>query len=53
MYDGCPNKTYHNGALVSACRKEEYVRYGGMITLKKKADAMVYQQQHGGKASWQ
>ena len=36
LCDGCPNKTYHNGELVSACRKEEYVRYGGMVTLKKK-----------------
>ncbi len=36
LCDGCPNKTYHNGELISACRKEEYVRYGGMVTLKKK-----------------
>ena len=38
LCDGCPNKTYHNGKLVSACRKEEYVRYGGMVELKKKQE---------------
>ncbi|NLD36389.1 MAG: radical SAM protein [Desulfatiglans sp.] len=37
LCDGCPNKTYHNGALISACRKEEYVRFGGMVILRKKA----------------
>jgi hypothetical protein len=36
LCDGCPNKTYHNGELISACRKEEYVRYGGMVVLRKK-----------------
>lgn len=36
LCDGCPNKTYHNGTLVSMCRKEEYLRFGDMITLKKK-----------------
>ncbi len=49
LCDGCPNKTYHNGALISACRKEEYVRFGGMVTLKKKEEAMSYQKQQGGK----
>ncbi|MBN1903905.1 MAG: radical SAM protein [Deltaproteobacteria bacterium] len=38
LCDGCPNKTYHNGGLVSACRKEEYVRFGGMVTLKKRVN---------------
>jgi hypothetical protein len=41
LCDGCPNKTYHNGGLVSACRKEEYVRFGGMVTLKKKAEEEI------------
>lgn len=36
LCDGCPNKTYHNGNLVSACRKEEYIQFGDMITLKEK-----------------
>ncbi len=36
LCDGCPNKTYHNGELVSACRKEEYIKFGGMVELKKK-----------------
>lgn len=26
--DGCPNKTYWNGRIVSACRLEEYMMYG-------------------------
>lgn len=38
LCDGCPNKTYHDGRLVSACRKEEYVRFGGMVELRKKED---------------
>jgi hypothetical protein len=39
LCDGCPNKTYHKGKLVSACRKEEYIQFGDMISLKeKKAD---------------
>jgi hypothetical protein len=37
LCDGCPNKTYlDDGRLVSMCRKEEYLRFGDMITLKKK-----------------
>ncbi len=36
LCDGCPNKTYHNGNLVSACRKEEYIQFGDMISLKEK-----------------
>ena len=38
LCDGCPNKTYHNGKLVSACRKEEYIQFGDMISLKEKKD---------------
>ena len=30
--DGCPNKTYWEGRLVSACRLEEYMMYGAPIT---------------------
>lgn len=37
LCDGCPNKTYHNGTLVSMCRKEEFIRFGDTITLKKRA----------------
>jgi hypothetical protein len=37
LCDGCPNKTYHRGNLVSACRKEEYIQFGDMISLKEKA----------------
>ncbi|MFC1494173.1 radical SAM protein [Thermodesulfobacteriota bacterium] len=44
LCDGCPNKTYHKGELVSACRKEEYLRFGGMVELKKREDGIV---QHG------
>ena len=36
LCDGCPNKTYHEGRLVPMCRKEEYLSFGDMITLKKK-----------------
>ena len=36
LCDGCPNKTCHAGELVSACRKEEYIRFGGMVELRKK-----------------
>lgn len=36
--DGCPNKTYWNGRLVSACRVEEYMIYGApLFSLKKTA----------------
>jgi hypothetical protein len=38
--DGCPNKTYWNGRLVSECRKEDYLLYGRPImTIKKKSVA--------------
>jgi hypothetical protein len=29
--DGCPNKTYWNGRLVSECRQEDYIRFGRPI----------------------
>jgi pyruvate-formate lyase-activating enzyme len=37
MCDGCPNKTILDGRLVSMCRAEEYITFGDMVTLKKKA----------------
>jgi len=38
--DGCPNKTYWNGRLVSECRKEDYLLYGRpLTTVRKKACA--------------
>jgi hypothetical protein len=37
--DGCPNKTYWNGRLVSECRKEDYMLYGRpIITVERKTD---------------
>ena len=36
--DGCPNKTYWNGRLVSECRKEDYLLYGRpLATVRKKS----------------
>ena len=36
--DGCPNKTYWNGRLVSECRKEDYMRFGRpLATVNKKS----------------
>ncbi|MFQ6037702.1 MAG: radical SAM protein [Candidatus Aminicenantales bacterium] len=29
--DGCPNKTYWNGGLVSACRLDEYAEFGTLL----------------------
>ena len=46
LCDGCPNKTYHKGELVSACRKEEYVRFGGMVELKKREDIKTGNAEH-------
>lgn len=40
LCDGCPNKTYHEGRLVSMCRKEEYLRFGDMVTMKKKEEVL-------------
>ncbi len=31
MCDGCPNKTYYQGRLVSECRMEEYLSYGRLM----------------------
>ncbi len=42
LCDGCPNRTVHNGRLVPMCRKEEYLRFGDTVTLKKK-DASIQQ----------
>jgi len=36
MCDGCPNKTYWNGRLVSECRMEEYINYGTELKLVPK-----------------
>ena len=36
LCDGCPNKTIHEGRLVSMCRTEEMISFGDMVTLKKK-----------------
>lgn len=36
--DGCPNKTYWNGRLVSECRKEDYILYGRpLATVRKRS----------------
>jgi pyruvate-formate lyase-activating enzyme len=36
--DGCPNKTYWNGRLVSECRKEDYILYGrALATVRKRS----------------
>ena len=36
--DGCPNKTYWNGRLVSECRKEDYLLYGRpLATVRKRS----------------
>jgi hypothetical protein len=34
--DGCPNKTYWNGRLVSECRKEDYLLYGRPLATARK-----------------
>ena len=46
LCDGCPNKTYYNGNLVSMCRKEEYLSFGDMITLKQKDDRDKVTREH-------
>lgn len=38
LCDGCPNRTVHNGRLVPMCRKEEYLRFGDTVTLKKRTE---------------
>lgn len=46
LCDGCPNRTYHDGSLVPMCRKEEYLRFGNIITLKKKEVGPMPAQHH-------
>ena len=36
LCDGCPNKTVHKDRLVSMCRKEEYINFGDIVTLRRK-----------------
>ena len=36
--DGCPNKTFWNGRLVSECRKEDYTNYGRPLMTVPKRD---------------
>jgi len=36
LCDGCPNKTIHNGQLVSMCRAEEFISFGDMVTFSRK-----------------
>jgi len=38
--DGCPNKTYWNGRLVSECRKEDYLIYGRPIIAVRKQEIL-------------
>ncbi len=38
--DGCPNRTYINGQLVSECRSEDYIKYGRLIQIVKKEGAL-------------
>ncbi len=40
MCDGCPNKTYWNGRLVSMCRKEDYLMYGLPIMAVRKNETL-------------
>ncbi len=35
--DGCPNKTYWEGRLVSACRLDDYLRFGGPVRVVPKS----------------
>ena len=39
--DGCPNKTYWNGRLVSECRKEDYLLYGRPLTTVRKNSGSI------------
>lgn len=50
LCDGCPNKTYHKGELVSACRKEEYIRFGGMVQLRKKEETKMSRRKYSNSA---
>ncbi len=42
LCDGCPNKTIHDGRMVSMCRVEEFIRFGEMVTLQPKRDIMDF-----------
>ena len=35
--DGCPNKTYWKGRLISACRLDDYIRFGAPVRIVPKA----------------
>ncbi len=39
MCDGCPNKTYWNGRLISECRMEEFLNYGKQISFVANKEA--------------
>jgi len=36
LCDGCPNKTFWKGRLVSECRMEEHIRFGRLMTMVRK-----------------
>jgi len=38
LCDGCPNKTYWQGRLVSECRMEEHIMFGRLLTMAKPCD---------------
>jgi len=38
LCDGCPNRTLHAGRLVPVCRKEEYLRFGDVVTLTNRGE---------------
>ena len=40
--DGCPNKTYWKGRLVSECRKEDYLMYGRPLTTVRKKSCSTH-----------
>ncbi|OHD72148.1 MAG: hypothetical protein A2W19_14650 [Spirochaetes bacterium RBG_16_49_21] len=42
MCDGCPNRTYINGRLVSECRGEDYIKHGRMIQAVRKVESVCY-----------
>jgi MoaA/NifB/PqqE/SkfB family radical SAM enzyme len=41
MCDGCPNKTYWKGKLVSACRWDDYEKFGAPVHLVPKSEKIV------------
>jgi pyruvate-formate lyase-activating enzyme len=43
--DGCPNKTYWNGRLVSECRKEDYLTHGRPIIAARAKTAAADEKQ--------